>query len=887
MIRPDRLADQIIGKANAEASRGSGAWPLQGHPVDLEPPWECYDERTVNSWDCWVNEWEASWEGNLIKRALLPGRKVLSRRKYLTIPPAERPGELDLSAITIARYADDESTIPLSDQFLRSLPMLRYPVAFELAGYGAQPIHDYEYAEQILRDRVAGIDRAFELPVLGWTAPAITTQYVAHRADRPRIERLLLTHYPNSAVVSEETSRHDGFVSILADIRSCEGYAGTLCLKSAYCMPLRSFVRIAPDPLGVAISAMEQLGPEQWAILQVLFQPTRYPWEATLRAAMTDPYTDGLIFDDIEQNTLSRKFRSPLFAVSVRIASSRQSVFRQLEGWAKQFATAKQGFDDLLEEGEAELFAHALDARCTYRPGVLLNTEELAGLTHLPSHSVASDRLLRVSTRTNAAPQTQSERSSVILGENIHRGKRRVARIPASLRPRHCYIAGASGTGKSTLLLNMILQDIAAGEGVGLLDPHGDLVTDVLKRIPSHRIDDVILFDPSDTEFPFALNILDAADRNEAERIVAETIMALQRFFPASWGQRLERILTFTLYTVIDAIPGATLADVERMLIDHQYREYVIQRTKTKRYADFWDNEFVYLPKNAVDPVLNRISVFLLKETVSNIICQRTSSIDFDGLLNDGKILLANLSTGLLTEQIAGTLGSFLTTKIVNAAFRRAAIPEAKRRPFYLYIDEFQNFMNLSVGFDRILSEARKYKLVLAGLANQYVGQLTPSVRAAIFGNVGSMMTFRLGTDDAGLLQKELGGFTAEEILNLEVGQAFGRIGGSATSFNLKTYPPPPVESHDPTRKITALCRHRYAKPRSKVASEFKKHDEAPSRPESQMSVPTPSVRTERPQQHTSGKNNNRGSRKNQPKTQSRNQQTVVPSDPSEDDLVT
>ena len=204
-----------------------------------------------------------------------------------------------------------------------------------------------------------------------------------------------------------------------------------------------------------------------------------------------------------------------------------------------------------------------------------------------------------------------------------------------------------------------------------------------------------------------------------------------------------------------------------------------------------------------------------------NIICQRQAAINFDQLLNDGKILLANLSTGLLTEKVAGTLGSFLVTKIVNAAFRRASLPETQRRPWFLYIDEFQSFMNLSVGFERILAEARKYRLVLAGLANQYVGQLSPAVRQAIFGNVGSLIVFRLGVEDAQTVAKEMGVFTASDILNLELGQAIARVGGSATAFNLQTFREPPAPAQDPTARVVALARQRYARPRKEVEAEL------------------------------------------------------------------
>lgn len=296
------------------------------------------------------------------------------------------------------------------------------------------------------------------------------------------------------------------------------------------------------------------------------------------------------------------------------------------------------------------------------------------------------------------------------------------------------------------------------------------------------------------------------------------------------------------------------------MMIDPQFRDAVVQKTKTRRYADFWHNEFIHLRKNSVDPVLNRISVFLLRETVRNIICQRHSSLNFDSLLNDGKILLANLSTGLLTEQIAGTLGSFLTTKIVNAAFRRAALPEHQRRPFYLYVDEFQSFMNLSVGFDRILAEARKYKLVLAGLANQYVGQLSADVRAAIFGNVGTLVTFRLGLDDAGVLEKEMGVFTSNEILNLGLGEALARAEKSASAFNLKTYPPPERNHYDPTSVIVANTRSRYAQPRAQVEQEFQNHQAQHQQQTDATSLPhhPPGTQLPNPEKQTRIKNRNR-----------------------------
>ncbi|MEX1027072.1 MAG: hypothetical protein WD049_03555 [Candidatus Paceibacterota bacterium] len=476
----------------------------------------------------------------------------------------------------------------------------------------------------------------------------------------------------------------------------------------------------------------------------------------------------------------------------------------------------------------------------------------------------------------------------MLLGENIHRGKTRAARIPAKLRPRHCYIAGASGTGKSTLLLNMIVQDIEAGQGVGVLDPHGDLINAVLPRIPAHRVDDVILFDPTDEAFPFALNILSAADDRERERIVGETLMSLERYFPASWGPRLERILTFAIHTVLSVDSNSTLDDVERLLIDNDFRYSIIERTTVPRYRQFWQDEFTKLPKNAVDPVLNKLSVFLMSRTVCNIVCQRRCAIDFDDAINSGKILLGNLSTGLLTEKIANILGSFLVTKIVNAAFRRATLPQDQRRPFYLYVDEFQNFVNMSVGFERVLSEARKYNLCLAGLANQYIGQLSPTVRQAIFGNIGVMVVFRLGVEDANIAAREMGVFTAEEILNLEVGEAIARAGGSKTAYNLKTYPDPPRTKGDPTESIKARMHTEFAKPRDEVERELAGIEELqPAEPPVKQPGAVPARPPNRGKRHKASAGKSKEDDKRPPRKPPAGKAPVEPTDPDEDDLVT
>ena len=272
------------------------------------------------------------------------------------------------------------------------------------------------------------------------------------------------------------------------------------------------------------------------------------------------------------------------------------------------------------------------------------------------------------------------------------------------------------------------------------------------------------------------------------------------------------------------------------MLTDDQFRYQIIGQLKDDNLLAFWEHEFPGYPKGVCDPILNKLSPFLLNTTIRNIICQRQSKFNFDNILNTKKIFLANLSTGLLGESVAGIFGTFIMSKIVNAAFRRAAINEDQRIPFYLYVDEFQNFMDLAVGFEQILAEARKYKLVLAGMANQYVGQLTDSVRQAIFGNVGTLLTFRLGVQDARLVANEFGEFTPDEILSLEMGQAICRVGGTQTAFNLNTPPPPTPNSQERVAKIIEASRARYTTPKQQVEAMLTK------RPAPAATKPTPTT---------------------------------------------
>jgi hypothetical protein len=793
-----------MAHCHGEVHRGCGVWPFFGLGSPLVPPFEPFSWSGISEWDLSVSGYHHPYQGRFIdrlKRLFLP---VRARRLEPHIDDWQRAEPLTI--VLFRHYHEDDVTPAMAEHLLLALGAARQPIAFEVFGVGPS-----SHA--------------------GSGPPRIETRFVASPTDLPLLKAQLHCLYPRAAVESRHVGFHDSdhqFASCLrGDPNGTDAFFATpLCLEAPYCFPLRTFRTAVTDPMAAMIAVMERLGRDEWALLQVVFCRARHRWAENLRLACEDPYNPRhLLIPGLDQKTLSAKLQTSLYAASIILVANRQRVFTNMASFLHQYQgpgnrlALRNPSGQWSSDGfpQPDHWRRAILSRQVLTPGMLFNLEELAGIVHVPSAQIPSDRLLRVASQTRQPPTVALASRLAVIGQNVHQGQVRQVAIPADIRTRHCYIAGATGTGKSTLLTNMMLQDMAAGHGVGLLDPHGDMVKVILRHIPRNRIDDVVLFDVSDYEYPVAANVLEARDEAERERIVAETIMSLEKNFPASWGPRLERLLQLSLRTAIDSIPGATLADVERLLTDSEFREATLQRTTDPQLLLFWNTQFPILPKNAVDPVVNKISPFLLDRHVRNIICQRRSAVNFDQLLNQGKILLANL--GLVTEKVAGTLGSFLVTKIVNAAFRRAALPAGQRRTWHLYIDEFQNFVNLAVGFERILAEARKQGLELTA-CNQHLGQLSQAVRQAIFGNVGSLIVFRLGVEDAHTVAKELGVFTAQDILNLEVGQAIARIGGSSAAFNLKTYREPPAPLDNPSRRIIALARQRYARPRSEVERE-------------------------------------------------------------------
>lgn len=406
------------------------------------------------------------------------------------------------------------------------------------------------------------------------------------------------------------------------------------------------------------------------------------------------------------------------------------------------------------------------------------------------------------------------ENEITLFAETNFRNARRRFGIKTDDRRRHTYIIGKTGMGKTTLMENMILSDILAGHGCCYVDPHGDTAEKLLDYIPSNRINDVVYFNPADMEFPVGFNILETIREDQKHLVAAGLMGVFKKIWPDVWSPRMEYILQNCVLALLD-YPGATLLGINRLLVDIEYRKRVIAKIRDPIVKTFWVAEFASWSEKyateAIAPVQNKVGQFLSASIIRNIVAQVKSTIDPRKIMDEGKILIVNLSKGRIGEDNMRLLGGIMITKIQLAAMERVNIPESERRDFYLYVDEFQNFANES--FANILSEARKYRLSLI-VAHQYIKQLAEEVAWAVFGNVGTLIAFRVGTEDAAFMENEfMPVFTPEDLVNLNKFEVYLKLmvdGAATRPFSANTLPPIAQRTAS-TQKVISVSRERYA----------------------------------------------------------------------------
>ncbi len=462
---------------------------------------------------------------------------------------------------------------------------------------------------------------------------------------------------------------------------------------------------------------------------------------------------------------------------------------------------------------------------------MILNAEELAGLWHPPTSDVETPNIRWLGAKS-APPPPNAPKEGLLIGYNQYRGSATDIRVKTDDRRRHMYAVGKTGMGKTTLLENMIVQDIRDGKGVAVIDPHGDLAEKVLMKVPRERAEDVIYFDPGDTERPMAFNMLDYATPEQKDFVVQETVGIFYKLFGEELiGPKFEHWTRNGILTLMeDKETGAVLFDLPRLFSEREFAQQKIAKVQDPVVKSFWQREMAqtsdFHKSEMLGYFISKFGRFITNEMMRNIIGQPKSAFDIRQVMDEGKILIMNLSKGRMGEINSSLLGMIAVSKIQMAAMSRVDMPEDQRRDFYLYVDEFQNLTN-EESIQSILSEARKYRLNLI-IAHQYIAQLDEKVRDAVFGNVGTAVTFRVGADDAEYLEKQFEPvFDAHDLLNLDKYNAYAKliIDGLATrAFNLKTYTPEPVSDDERQvgEAIKQLSRLKYGRDKRLVDYEIR-----------------------------------------------------------------
>lgn len=648
--------------------------------------------------------------------------------------------------------------------------------------------------------------------------------------------------------------------------------------------PIKTFVNFTVDPLAGITAPLGKMGDSDQVWIQVLVRPVDDSWQArgvalvksiregkktlsltgsivgeiasfafdTIREAASPGSLKPAEKGSVDPTKLSGPTESALkgveekitklgFATKIRIMAvgadiySAQSKVMSVVGAFKQFNTTNlNGFTAKQMIADSRELWDKYTAREFEDKGLVLNIEELASLYHLPNITVETPNIVWTRAKKGEPPSNLPlvgvipANEITKIGVTNFRNSEKEFGITLTDRRRHIYTIGKSGTGKSTLLENMIVDDIHEGRGVVLVDPHGDFYERVLANIPERRIDDVVLFDPADRMFPIGFNLLENVDEDLKGIIASGFVGIFEKMFSNSWGPRLEHILRNTVLALLD-YPDSTMLGIPRMLTDKKFRAGVVEKVKDPVIKDFWENEFASwdakFAAEAVAPILNKVGQFISASTIRNIVAQPKSSFNMRQIIDEGKILLINLSRGKIGEDNSAMLGAMMITKLQLAAMSRADIPEEQRTDCYLYVDEFQNFATRS--FATILSEARKYHLDLT-MANQYISQMPEEVRDAVFGNVGTIVAFRVGAGDASVLAHE---FTPEfeenDLVNQDIHKIYIKLsinGLTGQSFSANTLAPH-QSNDDFTERIVEQSRRKYSRERAEVEAEIGNRD--------------------------------------------------------------
>lgn len=623
-----------------------------------------------------------------------------------------------------------------------------------------------------------------------------------------------------------------------------------LKLKNGSHYPIKTHTELATDPLNLITAAFSKIQEGEGAILQMVIEPASSKWQDRAQSYVQKQREaeagkdgkPGKVVDHKKLDAISQKTEKLGFKVALRIvvsADSEHQAKSHLTNIIGAFNQFTSQFNTFTKTKTWLKHAFMVDFLYRYFPffgqgTFILNTEELASLFHFPNKTVETHHIEWLNAKSAPAPN-KIPSSGLYLGKSIYMGQEREIYMDINDRRRHTYIVGKTGVGKSEFLKEMILQDIEAGHGVCAIDPHGEFVEDLLELMPPERAEDVVYFNPSDIEYPMGLNIMEAKTEDQRHFIAQSVISLMYKLYDPQRtgiiGPRFEHAIRNAMLTVM-SVPGATFIELVRALTDEKYVQEILPMVKDPVVRRYWTDQIAqtsdFHKSEVLDYIVSKFGRFVTNKTMRNIIGQSQSAFDFQNIMDEQKILLVNLSKGRLGEEDAKFLGLIIIPKILAAALGRQSIPQEQRKDFFLYVDEFQNYA--TEDFAVILSEARKYKLNLI-VANQYIAQIQEDVKNAVFGNVGTMISFRVGVPDANFLQSEFAPtFNETDLTNIEKYHVYVKTivnNEPVAPFSMSLYKDMSAQDARKNEKLAAtlreLSRLKFGRPRHLVEEEIEK----------------------------------------------------------------
>ncbi len=722
--------------------------------------------------------------------------------------------------------------IGLSEQLFSALSSIKRPIVFELAVHNSgESIEFYVAAPRSHLDFVKRQIQGLFLDARVEEAPEYT---IFHPQSENATAYLRYTQSPLLPLRTYREAEADTFASIVSTFSHLREQGDGAAIQ----LVLQPAEESAKKNVAHKIERLKK-GEKLKAVLNDAF----LSWDDIKKLIFTKSPAaekeESKVIDDEAIKTLQLKISKPLFSVNVRLVAGSadpgraEEMLLSISAAFSQFTAALRNSFEIVKPRLAKKLIYQYIFRdYSDEQKLLMNSEEIASIFHVPTFTTNIPRIAWLRTK-EVAPPANLPTEGVVIGENNFRGDRRLVRLTPADRRRHLYIVGQTGVGKSYLMIApMVLQDIAAGQGACVIDPHGDLVDAILERMPPERIDDVIVFDPGDLRRPLGLNMLEYNPAKPEERsfIVNELLNIFDKLYDlkTTGGPMFEYYLRNALLLAMEDAPNdpITLLDIPRIFSDTDYRNGKLARIKDQLVIDFWTREAAKATGeqglgNMTVYIASKFASFISNDYMRPIVGQVKSAFNFRELMDGKKILLVKLAKGKIGDMNASLLGMIITGRLLMAALSRSDQASTNRPDFYLYIDEFQNFTTNSIA--TILSEARKYGLCLT-VAHQFIAQLTDEIREAVMGNVGSLVAFRVGTPDTEVLLKQFNPeFSEKDLVSIENGQAFGKLlidGEPARPFSFRCLPPPP--GHAELRpKLEELSRLSYGRDFAEVEEEI------------------------------------------------------------------